>query len=93
MGFHDGSVLKNPPSNVEDLGSIPGSGRSPGGGNDNPLHYSCWEIPRTEELGGTRFTGSQRVEHNRVSTSATSLDLLSVKNRLKKLEGKFKYLV
>ena len=26
-------------------GSIPGSGRSPGGGNDNPLHYSCLENP------------------------------------------------
>ena len=30
---------------VRDLGSIPGSGRSPGGGNDNPLQYSCLENP------------------------------------------------
>ena len=29
--------------NVEDLGSIPGSGRSPGGGHGNPLQYSCLE--------------------------------------------------
>ena len=31
--------------NAEDLGSIPGSGRSPGGGNGNPLQYSCLENP------------------------------------------------
>ena len=39
-------MVKNPPSNsgdVKDAGSIPGSGRSPGGGNDNPLQYYCLE--------------------------------------------------
>ena len=39
------SVVKNLPANPEDArgsGSIPGSGRSPGGGNDNPLHYFYW---------------------------------------------------
>ena len=35
--FPGGSVVKNLPANVGDTGSIPGSGRSPGGGNDNPL--------------------------------------------------------
>ena len=39
--FPDGSVLKNPPANAGDTGSIPGSERSPGGGNGNPLQYSC----------------------------------------------------
>ena len=46
MGFPDGS--KNPPANAGDLrdeGSIPGLGRSPGGGQDNPLQYSCLENP------------------------------------------------
>ena len=41
-------VLKNLPVNAEDIrdaGSIPGSGRSPGGGNGNPLQYSCLENP------------------------------------------------
>ena len=45
-GFPGGSVVKNPPANAEDTGdmsSIPGSGRSPGGENGNPLHYSCLE--------------------------------------------------
>ena len=40
-GFPGGSVVKNPSANAEDLGSIPGSGRSPGEGNGNPLQYSC----------------------------------------------------
>ena len=38
-----GSVVKNPPANTGDAGLIPGSGRSPGEGNDNPLQYSCLE--------------------------------------------------
>ena len=39
-----------------DTGSIPGSGRAPGGGNGKPLQRSCWETPMTEELSST---GSQ----------------------------------
>ena len=39
--FLGGSVVKNPPVNAGDAGSIPGSGRSPGVGNGNPLQYSC----------------------------------------------------
>ena len=44
--FPDGTVVKNPPAtagDARDLGSIPGSGRSLGEGNDNPLQYSCLE--------------------------------------------------
>ena len=40
-----GSVVKNPPSNAGDLGSIPGSGRFSGGGHGNPLQYPCLENP------------------------------------------------
>ena len=36
-------MIKNPPANAEDLGSVPGLGRSPGEGNGNPLQYSCLE--------------------------------------------------
>ena len=43
MGFPGGSVVKNLPVNAGDVGSIPGSGRSPGEGNGNPLQYSCLE--------------------------------------------------
>ena len=35
-----------------------------GEGNDNPLQYSCLEIPWTEEPGGLQATGSQRVGHD-----------------------------
>ena len=41
LGFPGGSAIKNPLANVGDMGSIPGLGRSPGKGNDNPLQYSC----------------------------------------------------
>ena len=34
-------MVKNLPANAGDVSSIPGSGRSPGGGNGNPLQYSC----------------------------------------------------
>ena len=38
-------MVKNPPANAGDMGLIPRSGRSPGGGNNNPLLYSRLEIP------------------------------------------------
>ena len=38
-------MVKNPPANAGDSGSIPGSGRSPGEGNGNPLQYSCLGNP------------------------------------------------
>ena len=41
------SVVKNPFANAGDMGSIPGSGRSPGEGNGNPLHILAKEIPWT----------------------------------------------
>ena len=44
-GFPGGSEVKASASNAGDLGSIPGSGRSPGEGNGNPLQYSCLENP------------------------------------------------
>ena len=45
IGFLGGSVVKNPLANAGDTGSIPRSGRSPGGRNGNPLQYSCLENP------------------------------------------------
>ena len=44
-GFPGGSDGKVPVCNAGDLGLIPGSGRSPGEGNGNPLQYSCLENP------------------------------------------------
>ena len=45
MGFTGCLAVKNLPTNVGDLGSIPGLGRSPGEGNGNPLQYSCLGSP------------------------------------------------
>ena len=45
LGFPGGSEVKASACNAGDLGSIPGSGRSPGEGNGNPLQYSCLENP------------------------------------------------
>ena len=42
-GYPDGSDSKESACNAEDLGSVPGSGRSLGEGNDYPLQYSCPE--------------------------------------------------
>ena len=47
-GHSDG---KESACNVGDLGLIPGSERSPGGGHGNPLQYSCLENPMTEKPG------------------------------------------
>ena len=45
LGFFGGSDSKESACNAGDSGSIPGSGRSPGEGNGNPLQYSCLENP------------------------------------------------
>ena len=53
QGFPGGSMVKNPPANAGDagdMGSIPGSGRSPEGGNGDSLQYSCLEIPMEREF-------------------------------------------
>ena len=54
-------MIKNAPVNAGDMRWIPGSGRSPGEGNGNPLHCLAWEIPWTEEPGGLQSIGLQRV--------------------------------
>ena len=52
MGLPLHSVVKNPLANAGDAGLNPGSGRSPGDGNGNPLQYSCLENPT--DRGGWR---------------------------------------
>ena len=61
---HMALVVKNPPANEGDMGSIPGLRRSLGGGHSNALQHSCLEIPWTEEPGGLQSMGLQRIEHN-----------------------------
>ena len=64
-GFPDGSDNKESACNAGNPGSIPGSGRSPGEGNGNPLHYSCLENPTDrEESGGLQSMQLQGVRHD-----------------------------
>ena len=60
VGFPGGAVVKNPPANAGDVGSVLGSGISHG----NPLQYSSREIPWTEEPGGLQSMGLKRAGHN-----------------------------
>ena len=54
-GFPGSSVVKSPPAHTRDardVGSVPGLGRSPGGGDDNLLQYSCQENPMNRRSWG-----------------------------------------
>ena len=62
-----GSEVKNLPATVGSTGNsglIPGSERSPGGGNGNPLSILVWKIPWSEETHGLQSMGLQRVGHD-----------------------------
>ena len=68
LGSPSGSVVKEPTCNVGDTGdwgSIPGSGRYPGGEHDNPLQYSC--------LGNPMDRGDRRATVHRVAKCQTWL--------------------
>ena len=69
MGFPGRSGVKNPPAKAGDAGLMPGSGRSPGGGNGNPLQYSCWD--------NTMNRGAWRAIVHTVAKSWTRLKPLS----------------
>ena len=61
--------------NAGDPGSIPGSGRSPGEGNGNPLQYSCLENPMD---GGAWWATVHRVSKSRTRLSDFSHSLISI---------------
>ena len=70
-GFPNDSAGKDSACSVGDtgdVGSIPGSGRSPERGHGNPLSILAWRIPQTEESHRLQFKGSQRVRQLAVST-------------------------
>ena len=66
MGFPGRSAVKNLPTNVGDVGSIPGSGRSPGKGNGNLLQYSCLGNPMDR---GARWATVHGVTRNQTRLS------------------------
>ena len=65
-------MVKNLPANTGDAGSIPGSGRSPGEGNDNTLQYSC--------LGNTGDRGAWRVTIHGVTKESNTTQQLNDNN-------------
>ena len=83
-------VVKNPPVNegdIRDMGLIPGSGRSLGGGIGNPLQYSCLENPmdrKAWQAAVHRFTSSQT---RRKQLSMHSRDRLSKADCLPSVSG------
>ena len=67
QGFPGGSAGKESACNAGDTGdvvSIPGSGRSPGGGNGNSHQYSCLQNPKDRGPGWLQSMGLQRVGHD-----------------------------
>ena len=63
-------LVKNPPANagdVRDAGSIPGSGRSPGEGNGNPIQYSCLENPLDRGVEGCSLQGCKELDKTEVT--------------------------
>ena len=102
MVFPGGSVVKNPPANAgdarENVGLIPESGRSPGGGNGDPLQYSCLEncmdrgawqytVCGVEELDMTERTHSHKLSHFPMFWLATHS--LVLKGLLKLIQGRY----
>ena len=80
MGFPGGSDGKASACNVGDVGSIPGLGRSPGGGNGNPLQYSCLENPMDR---GVRQTTLHGVGRDRATSLLSRVEIgLGVERRL-----------
>ena len=87
IDFPGGSVVKNPPGNAGgagDLGLKPELRRSPGGGNENSLQYSCLGNPMDRGPWWATVMGSQRVGHNLVTkqrrqgTNSFRLHLLEI---------------
>ena len=60
MGFSGGSAVNNPPANTGDTSSVPGSGRSPGEGNNNLLQYSCLENPMDRGVWRATVPGAMK---------------------------------
>ena len=57
-------MVKNPPATAGDMGLIPGLGRSPRGGNGNPLQYSC--------LGNSMYRGDWQATVHEVTAAAAA---------------------
>ena len=84
--FPGGSEVKASVCNVGELGSIPGSGRSPGEGNGNPLQYSCLENPMDR---GAWWATAHGVAKSRTRLSDFTLVYLRQQKRHRPIEQAF----
>ena len=76
LGFLGGLVVKNLPATTGDGHSFPGSGRSPGEGNGNPLQYSCLVNPMDKGVWWATIHESSRVRQDLVTKEQNKIDLL-----------------
>ena len=79
--FLSGSMVKNLPANAGDACSIPGSERSPGEGNGNPLQYSCLENPLNRGAWWATVHGVARVRHDLVTEQQNNNDVLQIETQ------------
>ena len=81
IGLPGASNGKESVCNVGDLGLIPGLGRSPEGGHDNPLQYSCLENSMDREAWWvTQFMGSQRDRTEQLGIAQLDINIKSLKD-------------
>ena len=90
MGSPGGSVVKNPPANAGNVGSIPASGRSPKEGNGNPIQYSCLGNPMDRGAWWTIVRGVSKeldttwwLNNNNISFTFQNLRVLKYPNLLR----------
>ena len=86
LGFPGGTSNKEPLANSEirDMGSIPGLGRSPGEGNGNPLQYSCLENPMDRGAWQAIVHGVVRVRYDLVTKPPQILTRYLISNPTRK---------
>ena len=77
LGFLGGLVVKNLPATTGDGHSFPGSGRSPGEGNGNPLQYSCLVNPMDKGVWWATIHESSRVRQDLVTKEQQQEDRLA----------------
>jgi len=87
FGLHGGQILKESSCNADNPGSIPGSGRSPGEGNGNPLQYSCLENPMDGESHGQGILAGYSPRGHKESDTTKGLTLSLFWMLLRRLKG------